>query len=137
MLSVSGRDSISASPLRGALWLSETSRACGRQRTCTTDNSSGSYGFCWSLKWRWMRAQYLRPPLLSRVTLRFQHAAFVMRDGFEMSRPELLRTLKCFVDRPFHNRKRCSLETYTKQKLRGCLKGVHAAAHIHCCGLIC
>lgn len=34
----------------------------------------------------------------------FEHAAFVMRDGFEMRRPKLLRTFKCLVDQPVHIR---------------------------------
>lgn len=104
MLSVSVRDSISASSLSDALWLFETSRACGRQHTCTTDNGKGSYRFCWSLKWRWMWAQYPRPSFITRITLWFQRAAFVMRESFKMSRPELLRTFKCLVDQPFHMR---------------------------------
>lgn len=83
---------------------SETSKACGRQRTCTTDNSKRSYRFCWSLKWRWMRAQYPGLSFITRITLRFHRTAFVMRDSFELSWPELLRTFKCLVDQQFHIR---------------------------------
>ncbi len=82
VLSVSGRDSISVSLLCGALWLFETFRACGRQNTCTTDNSNGSYRFCWSLKWRWMWAHYPRlcgfstQPLWWKTALRWVDQSF-------------------------------------------------------------
>lgn len=61
MLSEPGRDNISASPLCAAMWLSETSKACGRQHTCIIDNSKLSYRFCCSLMWRWMQVQSPRP----------------------------------------------------------------------------
>lgn len=95
MLSVSGRDSISASPLGGALWLFRDLQSLW-QAAHLHDR-------------QWQRLLWILPAFevamdVSSIprALWFRRAAFVMRDGFEMSRPELLRTFKCLVDQWFH-----------------------------------
>lgn len=57
----------------------------------------------------------------------FQHAAFVMRDGFEMSRPALLSMLKCLVDQPFHIRQGVHMRrTQSKNYEGGTCYGTHS-----------